>query len=177
MAKALKAAKAKAPRTADPASHSLAVQRGDVVANETSGPGAVAQRPDAPALGAASETLSTDTPPSDDQGGAGNAAGSAGSVVLDDALGTLDARGEHLDAEAEFRAKFPCMSAAFDAWKASNADGDVPTGIRVRSKIDDFRRAGIAHCKAPVEHRMEAFKGLEPMEALFAEPNLVVELI
>ncbi|SDA39177.1 HI1506-related protein [Mesorhizobium qingshengii] len=162
MAKALREAKAKAPKMVADA------------AKETSGPEAAgaAQGQDAPSSGAATGTNSTHEPPqSDDQGGAGDGAGSAGLLTLDDLekrLGT---------AEGEFRSKFPRMAAAIDAWQAASADGDVPSGIRVRSKIDGFRRAGIAHSKAPVEHRMEAFKGPEQLEALFAEPNLVVELI
>ncbi|ESY49012.1 MULTISPECIES: HI1506-related protein [unclassified Mesorhizobium] len=162
MAKALRAAKAKAPKLKAGA------------AKETSGPevAQAAQGQDAPSSGAATGTNSTDHPPkSDDQGGAGNGAGSAEPLTLQDLdkrLGTV---------EDEFRSKFPRMAAAIDAWQASSADGEVPAGVRIRSKIDGFRRAGIAHSKAPVEHRMEAFKGPEQLEALFAEPNLVVELI
>jgi hypothetical protein len=164
MTKALRAAKAKAP---------------EVAAQETSGPqvAQAAQGQDAPSSGAATGTNSTNEPPqSDDQGGAGDPAGSAGSLTMDDALDALGSRGEHLDTEAEFRARFPRMSAELDAWKAENGD-ELPAGLLIRSKVDGFRRAGIAHSKAPVEHRIDAFSGPEQLEALFAEPNLVVELI
>lgn len=180
MAKALRAAKAKAPKmeaaASEPAPHSLAVQRGDVSAKETSGLEAVqaAQGQDAPSSGAATGTHTSEQ--SDDQGGAGDTAGSAGSQALDDALDALAGQGEHLDTEAEFRATFPRMSAELDAWKAEHGD-ELPVGLRIRSRIDGFRRAGIAHPKAPVEHQLGAFKGPDQLEALFAEPNLVVELI
>lgn len=125
--------------------------------------------PAAPSLGAATGTISSIPPESDDQGGAGNTAGSAGSLTVNASAIWLDG------GEAEFRARFPCLSTAIDAWEASGAP--APTAVRIRSKTDGFRRAGIAHSKAPVEHAMEAFKGPEQLEALFAEPNLVVELI
>ncbi|MER8765829.1 HI1506-related protein [Mesorhizobium sp. M0968] len=150
--------------------------------------------PAAPSLGAATGTISPDNPPeSEGQGGAGNGAGSAEPLpqfLANDEFngpggdpdemdyGTLKDLDTRLGtAENEFRSKFPRMAAAIDAWQAANADGDVPSGVRIRSKLDGFRRAGIAHSKAPVEHAMEAFKGPEQLEALFAEPNLVVELI
>ncbi|WP_027143149.1 HI1506-related protein [Mesorhizobium sp. WSM3626] len=177
MAKALRAAKAKAPKM-------------EAAAQETSGPevARAAQGQDAPSSGAATGTNTSSE--SDDQGGAGDAAGSAGPqhaeffknpdesvtiATLDDALDALGGQGEHLDTEAEFRARFPRMSAELDAWKAENGD-QLPAGLRIRSKLDGFRRAGIAHSKAPVEHQIGAFKGPEQLEALFAEPNLKVEL-
>ncbi|RVA07644.1 hypothetical protein EN932_27100 [Mesorhizobium sp. M7A.F.Ca.US.002.01.1.1] len=164
MAKALREAKAKAPKMVADAP------------KETSGLEAAgaAQGQDAPSSGAATGTDTSEQ--SDDQGGAGETAGSAGSLALDDALDALGGQGGHLDTEAEFRAKFPRMSAAIDAWKEQNGD-ELPAGLRIRSKVDGFRRAGIAHSKAPVEHQLGAFKGPEQLEALFAEPNLVVELI
>lgn len=150
----------------------IADQNVAVNASPAAGAAPAAAPPAAPPLGAATGINSTDKPPeSEGQGGAGNAAGSAESLTLEDLdkrLGT---------AEDEFRSKFPRLAAAIDAWQAANADGDVPTGVRIRSKVDGFRRAGIAHSKAPVAHAMEAFKGPEQLEALFAEPNLVVELI
>ncbi|RWN30128.1 MAG: hypothetical protein EOR97_17295 [Mesorhizobium sp.] len=159
------------------------------------------QGQDAPSSGAATGTNSTNEPPqSDDQGGAGDPAGSAGSLTLEDVVNrpsmagfakpTLDeliAVGDPLEglkvekrlgtAEDEFRAKYPRMFVALEAWRAEHGDDDLPRGLRIRSKIDGFRRAGIAHSKAPVEHQLGAFKGPEQLEALFAEPNLVVELI
>ncbi|MER9545612.1 HI1506-related protein [Mesorhizobium sp. M0437] len=149
----------------------IADQNVAVNASPAAGAAPAAAPPAAPSLGAATGTISSIPPESVDQGGAGNTAGSAESLTLEDLdkrLGT---------AEDEFRSKFPRLAAAIDAWQAANAEGDVPTGVRIRSKVDGFRRAGIAHSKAPVEHAMEAFKGPEQLEALFAEPNLVVELI
>ncbi|MER9851763.1 HI1506-related protein [Mesorhizobium sp. M0106] len=160
---------------------------------EPSGRAVVEHAPDAPSPQAAG-TISPDNPPeSEGQGGAGNGAGSAESLpqfLANDEFngpggdpdemdyGTLKDLDTRLGtAENEFRSKFPRMAAAIDTWQAANADGDVPSGVRIRSKLDGFRRAGIAHSKAPVEHAMEAFKGPEQLEALFAEPNLVVELI
>lgn len=81
-----------------------------------------------------------------------------------------------ISAEAEFRERFPMFSAALDAWKADHQD-DLPTGVRIKSSVDGFRRAGIVHSKAPVEHPIEAFTGPDQLEALFAEPALLVELI
>jgi hypothetical protein len=166
MAKALRAAKAKAPKMVAGATE------------ETSGLEAAqaAQGQDAPSSGAATGTNSTDDPPESDQGGAGNTAGSAGSPTLENVVDALDGRGEHLDAEAEFRAKFPRFSAEIDAWKAEHGD-ELPTGLRIKSKVDGFRRGGLAHSKAPVDHQIEAFKSAEQLEAIFAEPNLSVELI
>ncbi|TIW26164.1 MAG: hypothetical protein E5V63_14810 [Mesorhizobium sp.] len=155
MAKALRAAKAKAP----------AMDAG----KEPSAP-AAAPVSDAPSSGAATGTNSTDDPPESDQGGAGNAAGSAGSA---DALFEIPA--DHLDAEAEFRAKFPFLSAAFEAWHVEHED--TPSGLRIKSKVEGFRRAGMVHTREPAEYPAEAFSGPEQLEALLAEPNLTVELI
>lgn len=170
-------------------------------AGRSSEPAASLAGPDAPLPGAATGTISTNEPPqSDNQGGAGDTAGSAGSLTLEGLVNrpgmagfakpTLDeliAVGDPLEglkvekrlgtAEDEFRAKYPRMFVALDAWRAEHGDDDLPRGLRIRSKIDGFRRAGIPHSKAPVEHRMDAFSGPEQLEAIFAEPNLVVELI
>lgn len=171
MAKATKAVKVSKGETALPAGKPTPAVGLDA-AGRSSEPAASLAASDALSSTVATGTNSTHKPPeSGDQGGAGDGAGSAGALTLEDLdrrLGT---------AQGEFRAKFPRLSAAIDAWQAACADGEVPSGIRVRAKIDGFRRAGIAHSKAPVEHRMEAFKGPEHLEALFAEPNLVVELI
>lgn len=114
--------------------------------------------PAAPSPGAATGTISSITVESEGQGGAGNAAGSAEPSTLD-----------------EFQAKFPRLSAAIEAWKTSSYE--TPVGLRIRSKIDGFRRAGVAHSKAPVEHPLDRWPQPEQLEALFAEPNLVVEVI
>ncbi|RRH98083.1 hypothetical protein EH240_20010 [Mesorhizobium tamadayense] len=144
-------------------------------AGRSSEPAASLAGPDAPLPGAATGTNSTDDPPeSDDQGGAGNTAGSAGSAEFDmDAM--FPPAADRPDAEAEFRAKFPRLTAAFEAWHAEH--GEPVTGLRIKSKVDGFRRGGMAHSKAPTEHPAEAFAGPEQLEAIFAEPNLTVELI
>ncbi|RUY12031.1 hypothetical protein EOA25_04390 [Mesorhizobium sp. M2A.F.Ca.ET.040.01.1.1] len=134
---------------------------------ETSG-SAAAPASDAPSSGAATGTNSTDDPPeSDGQGGAGNTAGSAESEAPDVQAGSAD---------AEFRAEFPRFSAELDAWKAEHGD-ELPAGLRIKSKVEGFRRGGIAHSKAAVDHPIEAFKSPEQLEAIFAEPKLKVELI
>lgn len=126
-----------------------------------------------PSSGAATGTNSTDIPREQtDQGGAGNLAGSAGSALDGIDLGAL-----RPDAEAEFRAKFPRFSAAMEAWQAEHESGEMPTGLRIKAKKDGFRRGGIAHSKSPVDHPVETFTSPEQLEAIFAEPNLVVELI
>lgn len=125
--------------------------------------------PATPSLGAATGSISSIPPESVDQGGAGNTAGSAGSLAVEDCAIWLDG------GEAEFRARFPRLAAAIDAWQATGAP--APTAVRIRSKVEGFRRAGIAHSKMPVEHQLGAFLKPEHLEALFAEPNLVVEFI
>lgn len=167
-------------------------------AGRSSEPAASLAGPDAPLPGAATGTISTNEPPqSDNQSGAGDTAGSAGSLTLeglDKRVGDAEAEFrsaesltlEDLDkrvsaAEAEFRSRCPHLAAAFYAWDAAAGD---PVGVRVRSKTEGFRRAGIAHSKTPVDHPLEAFSRREGqrvdrdlLEALFAEPNLIVELI
>lgn len=152
---------AKASRTKAPIEEAKA-------STETSGP-AAAPVSDVPSSGAATGTNSTDDTPREetDQGGAGNVAGSAGSEAPEVRAGS---------AEAEFRAKFPRFSAELDAWKAEHGD-ELPAGLRIKSKVEGFRRGGIAHSKAAVDHPIEAFKSPEQLESIFAEPNLTVELI
>lgn len=167
MAKALRDAKAKAPKVDDKAGD----QTEAVARDEGSAP--VAQDVDSGEAEALKE--STNNPPeSEGQGGAGNAAGSAESFTLED-LEDLEKRLG--TAEVQFRIKFPLLAAAIDAWQERSSGDDVPNGLRIVSKVDGFRRGGIAHSKMPVEHRMEAFQGPEQIEALFAEPNLVVGFI
>lgn len=136
-------------------------------------------------------TNSTDTPPErKTDGGAGhNPAGPAGGDLdLDKllaagpnglaALGTqgLDQLGKNLDAmETDFRKRFPKWCAAVDAWAALSEE--APSGLRIASKHEGFRRAGMSHSKQPREHAIETFTRPEQLEALFAEPNLTVELI
>lgn len=48
--------------------------------------------------------------------------------------------------------------------------------IRITSKIDGFRRAGVAHPAAPTEYPDDKFNK-EQLAALKAEPMLIVELV
>lgn len=115
-----------------------------------------------PADGAS--TNSTDTPSEDREGGAGNPAGPA-------ATSTFLA-----EMEAKFREACPHLAAAIDAWEAAGKEGR-PVAVRIAAKRDGFRRAGMAHSKAPAEHPIETFREPEQLEQLLGEPNLVVELI
>lgn len=157
----------------------------------SAGTGEAAPVTAAPPASSPAGTLSTDNPPrAMTEGGAGHSpAGPAGGDIdLDQllaggvaglaALGpnALDQLGKNLDTvEADFRKRFPKWSAAVDAWTAHNEE--TPSGLRITSKHEGFRRAGIAHSKRATEHPIETFSGPEQMEALFAEPNLTVELI
>ncbi len=78
--------------------------------------------------------------------------------------------------EAKIRAQFPAWAAAIDAWQAKGGD-QAPTGVRVISRREGFRRAGMAHSCQPTAHPIEAFGTPELLEALFGEPNLAVELV
>lgn len=46
-------------------------------------------------------------------------------------------------------------------------------GIRIVSKIDGFRRAGIAHTREPKDYRVDAFTDAQ-LQALAKEPNLTI---
>jgi len=48
--------------------------------------------------------------------------------------------------------------------------------VRIVSRVDGFRRGGIAHSHAPVEYEAGRFSA-EEFEALKSEPNLIVEVI
>lgn len=78
--------------------------------------------------------------------------------------------------EAEIRARYPAWAAAIDAWQAAGNE-QPPTGVRVISRREGFRRAGVAHTCAPAEHPIETFGTPELLEALFGERNLAVELV
>lgn len=123
------------------------------------GPSALDTPPEAP-----EGTVSGHAPESDDQGGAGDPAGPAGADL------------DHVDfARDEFRAAYPHLSAAFEAWSETNTG--APSALRIAAKRDGFRRAGIAHGKAPVDHPLGVFETPEQMEALFAERMLTVEIV
>lgn len=98
----------------------------------------------------------------------------AGAAASAGQLGEIN---DYLKAEQDkFRAAYPKLSAAIDAWQASGKP--APTAVRIISKIDGFRRAGIAHPKNGVVHPIETtFKEPDQLEALFAEPNLLVEFV
>ncbi|MEX2480201.1 MAG: HI1506-related protein [Gammaproteobacteria bacterium] len=51
-----------------------------------------------------------------------------------------------------------------------------PTHVRIAAKRDGFRRAGMRHSKAAVEHPIDRFT-CQQIAALLAEPNLTVELL
>lgn len=48
--------------------------------------------------------------------------------------------------------------------------------VRITSKLDGFRRAGVAHPATPTEYQDDAFSE-EQLAALKAEPMLTVELV
>lgn len=50
------------------------------------------------------------------------------------------------------------------------------SALRITSKVNGFRRAGVAHPSTPTEYPADVFTP-EQAEALMAEPNLVVEVI
>lgn len=121
---------------------------------------------EAGAVASAPELLSTDDPraPQTD-GGDGDPAGPVG--------GTDDAE---IDAQlGEFLAGFPLLLAAARAFRAANPDRSV-TGVRIAARRDGFRRAGMAHSKAPTDHPAARFSP-EQLEALLSEPMLTVELV
>ncbi len=78
--------------------------------------------------------------------------------------------------EAEIRARFPAWAAAIDAWQAKGNELP-PTGVRIISRREGFRRAGLAHSCEPTVHPIETFATLELLEALFSERNLAAELV
>jgi len=79
------------------------------------------------------------------------------------------------EARDEARADHPYLTAAADAWRAEHGN-EPPAGLRIAAKRDGFRRAGMRHPKAPVEHDAAGFTPGQ-LDALFAEPNLVVEFV
>jgi len=143
---------------------------------------------DAPPASSPAGTNSTDDPERKSDGGAGHSpagpAAGLGNMSLADLeqLAARDPDGfaeleKRVDAaESEFRSKYPKFSAAVFAWHATGRE-DQPSALRIVSKHDGFRRAGMPHSRQPAEHPIEKFSGPEQLEALFAEPNLTVELI
>lgn len=81
--------------------------------------------------------------------------------------------GDIQTAAAEAAAKWPRFFAASEAWKAAHP-GVLPTVMRITSKVEGFRRAGMAHPKATVDHPIGTFDA-DQTEQLLGEPNLKVE--
>lgn len=142
--------------------------------------GASPSSSDAPQSGAtAGNQSSNDSAEHSVESGAGNTAGPAAGAEVLDAIrkGDLHRADSILTAlEDEFRSKFPSLSAAVDAWTAENGNAQ-PSAVRIKSKVDGFRRAGVAHPKAEVDHPIGTFTTPEVMEALLSEPNLTVKLV
>lgn len=85
---------------------------------------------------------------------------------------------ESLGEEEQLR-RFPLTMAALRAWAVAVGRADLVAAgpvIRIAAKREGFRRAGLSHPKAPVEHLPEAFSP-EQLEQLLGEPKLRVELV
>ncbi|QDY99067.1 hypothetical protein FQ775_01040 [Nitratireductor mangrovi] len=76
-----------------------------------------------------------------------------------------------------FVESYPHFAAALDAWVAKVGREQPPSGVRIVSKREGFRRAGFAHSKQATEHPIGQFHDLDRLEALCAEPMLTVELV
>lgn len=79
------------------------------------------------------------------------------------------------DEFGELAARFPLTAAALEAWRATH--DSPPQALRIASKVEGFRRADLAHGTAAVDHPLGDFRLPEQVEALFAEPMLIVELV
>ena len=79
-----------------------------------------------------------------------------------------------MPAAADIAAVYPRLAAAREAWSSGNEA--LPTHLRITSKKDGFRRAGMAH-SGTVDHPVETFTDPDQVEALLCEPKLVVEFI
>lgn len=77
----------------------------------------------------------------------------------------------------EARKRWPLTIAAITAWDDGNVGpADREPLLRIAARREGFRRAGIAHSKAPTEHPISSFTP-DQVEQLLAEPNLVVEIL
>ncbi len=74
----------------------------------------------------------------------------------------------------QYRKQYPRLAAMMDDWNAFGVRRSPV--LRITSKVDGFRRAGISHLKTAVEHDTINLTPVQ-IEALLAEPNLVVEVI
>lgn len=102
---------------------------------------------------------STNTPESDQNGGAGNSAGPAD-------------LGEPLGEEA-FRARYPLTSAALDGLSVL---GGTSLTLRVTAKKPGFRRGGIAHAAEATDYPLQDLHP-DQIEAILAEPMLTAEVL
>ena len=73
-----------------------------------------------------------------------------------------------------FAQEFPRTADLLGDWRVTE-DHDHPV-LRVTAKVAGFRRGGIAHPAEPVDHPVGSLKPHQ-IEAMLAEPQLVVELI
>ncbi|CUX41646.1 hypothetical protein AGR7C_Lc100154 [Agrobacterium deltaense Zutra 3/1] len=88
--------------------------------------------------------------------------------------------GEHADRYAsmtreEFERDFPLSFALLSSFTEIRTMENPPL-VRVTSKRDGFRRAGIAHSSRPVDYRPGQLSP-EQLEAILAEPVLTVEVV
>jgi len=72
-----------------------------------------------------------------------------------------------------FAAEFPKLSALCQAFEKT---GQVPTGFRVISSTEGFRRGGVRHPKGSTEYPTDHFDPVQ-IEIMLGEPVLTVELI
>ena len=76
--------------------------------------------------------------------------------------------------EAERR--WPLATAALSAFSETITGEYREPLLQITAKREGFRRAGVAHSKAPTEHPLTSFTS-DQVEQLFAEPNLVVKVV
>ncbi|WP_421460635.1 HI1506-related protein [Agrobacterium tumefaciens] len=91
-----------------------------------------------------------------------------------------DQVGEHADRYAsmdreQFERDFPLSFALLSSF-TEQFSMEYPPLVRITSKRDGFRRAGIAHSSKPVDYR-PAELSPEQLEVILAEPLLTVEVI
>lgn len=162
------------------AAEATAADQADAAA-VTSGEGSGLPASDAQQSGAAAGTNSTDTTQSEaEHGGGGDIdAASAEAIIAagrEASAEQLGAVSDYLDREKQkFSVAYPHFAKAIDAWQATGAP--LPKGVRIVSSVEGFRRGGIAHGRQPADYPLDAFGGPEVLEALFAEPRLVVTFI
>lgn len=134
-----------------------------------------------PPAAAPAGPLSGDTPQEQTaEGGTGNPAGPATDAMIAEGIAAVGPQQEEVasyleEKRAEMRGEFPLLAKAIDAW-LSNHD-EPPVAVRIASARDGFRRAGMAHSREAVDHPVSAFADPAQLEALLAEPTLVVTFI